>query len=117
LFFCGNIVSLSIFDEENGTDSVAAYITFESEATAKTAVLFNATLINGRSVSVELAPLNFVIPEGAVTEGYFSRPDDLSEITFHPISNEQNNQEQQTQEQKKHFYRYCPSCLSASKSY
>jgi RNA recognition motif-containing protein len=69
--FCGNIVSLSIFeDKETGTDSLSAYITFESEANAKTALLLNTTPINDRPVSVELAPPNFKIPANATTEGF-----------------------------------------------
>jgi len=80
--FCGNIVSLSIFDDkESGTDSLAAYIVFESEANAKTALFLNTTSISGRSVSVELAPPNFTVPVGASTEGSVAEPAPLNEKT------------------------------------
>jgi len=81
--FCGNIISLSVYeDKDSGTDSLGAYITFETESSAKTALLLNTTKINERPVSVELAPPDFKVPAGAITEPQQPGPQPDAEKTI-----------------------------------
>jgi len=51
--FCGTIQSISVSDDKNDPNLVTALITFESAASAKTAVLLNNTQINDRFITVE----------------------------------------------------------------
>jgi len=66
--FCGNITSMSIIPDESDENSVSAVITFENSTAARTALLLNHTVLNERTILVELAPFNLSEPTSPVPQ-------------------------------------------------
>jgi hypothetical protein len=71
--YCGRITNLYCENAEDGT--VRAYITFDNDASVRTALIINGSPINDRPIFIELASENFTPP--VQTEGIHNQEEDV----------------------------------------
>jgi len=80
LSHCGNILSLTVVPDKSDDTKSVVIVEFESERSAKIALLLNGTIYFSVPMSIQLAPANFVVPPNVYAEP-FPRRDDADELT------------------------------------